>query len=89
MQRGNPAAYQARSRRDQDEDSFGFPAFEPADGQRGEILADDFEHDTDGEDDHGGADRPHAEEREQAETRDEDGDGLHEPGIPEYEHQLE
>ena len=115
MQRGNPAAYQARSCRrparrtprssrlrgrslGRGEDRFGIPGLDPAHGQGAEVLSDDLEHDTDGEDDHGGADRPHAEEREEAETRGVDGDGLHEvgradlwqePGVPEYEHQLE
>ena len=77
---------------------FWIPGFDPTDLQCGEVLPDDLEHDTDGDDDHGGADRPHAEVREQAEPRDEDDDGLYEvsrtglwqePGIREYEHQLE
>ena len=70
-----------------DEDDFGIPRFDPADGQRGEVRADDFEHDTDGEDDHGGADEPHAEEREEAEARNEDGGGLHEVGRAEPKQQ--
>ena len=97
MQRGNPAAYQASDQDEErhglldcvadllggDDDGFGILAFDPGDGQGDEVLADNLEHDTAGADDHGGADQPHAEEREETETRGADGDGLHEMGRAE------
>jgi len=77
-----------------DKDVFWIAGLDPANYQRGNILAHDLQYHADGENSHGGIDRLDLEKREEAETRDEDSDGLHEvsctelwqaPGVSEHE----
>ena len=81
-----------------DKDILWVARVDPTNCEGTEILADDLQHDADGEDSDGGIDSADPEKREEADARDEDGDGLDEmggtkprqaPGISEHEREPE